>query len=262
VAALGAGVTGWSPGDAVCALVIGGGYAEYCVAPAPQCLPVPAGLTAIEAAAIPETYFTVWTNLFDGGRLAAGETLLVHGGASGIGTTAIQLGRAFGAHVLATAGSDAKCAACERLGAERGINYRAADFVEEVQLHTSGRGADVVLDIVGGRYLQRNLASLAVGGRLVIIGLMGGAEGQIALLPLLQRRLTITGSTLRPRTVEQKGAIAGALRQHVWPLLDEGRVRPVIQATFPLAQAAEAHRVLEAGNHIGKLVLAVDGTER
>jgi NADPH:quinone reductase len=258
VAAVAPGVAGWASGDRVCALVAGGGYAEYCVAPAPQCLPIPAGLTPIEAAAIPETYFTVWTNLFDGGRLVAGETLLVHGGASGIGTTAIQLGRAFGARVLATAGSDARCAACERLGAERSINYRTSDFAEEVQQHTSGRGADVVLDIVGGPYLERNLATLAVGGRLVIIGLMRGARAEVSLLPVLQRRLTITGSTLRPRTVEQKGAIARALRQHVWPLLEQGRVRPVIHATFPLAKAADAHRALEAGEPVGKLVLTVE----
>ncbi len=255
VAAVGDRVTEWRLGDAVCALVAGGGYAEYCVAPAPQCLPVPKGLTAIEAAAIPETFFTVWTNVFERGRLVAGETLLVHGGASGIGTTAIQMARALGARVFATAGSAEKCAACVALGAERAINYRDQDFVAVVKEATEGRGVDVVLDMVGGDYLPRNLDCLALEGRLVLIALPRGARAELNFTSVLQRRLTITGSSLRPRTVEQKGAIARALRERVWPLLESGQVRPVIHATFPLGEAAAAHRLMESGAHIGKIVL-------
>lgn len=258
VVALGQGVADFRSGDEVCALVAGGGYAELCAAPAPQCLPVPAGLDLIAAAAIPETFFTVWTNLFDTGKFARGETLLVHGGSSGIGTTAIQMARAFGARVLATAGSPEKCVACERLGAERAINYRAGDFVAIVREATGGRGADVILDMVGGDYVQRNLEALAPRGRLVQIGLQGGFTAAINLLPILQRRLVITGSTLRARSVDEKGAIARALREHVWPLLERGAVRPVIYATFPLSQAANAHRLMESGEHIGKIVLVVD----
>ena len=211
----------------------------------------------MHAAAIPETFFTVWTNVFQRGRLVEGERILVHGGTSGIGTTAIQLARAFGAIVYATAGSDEKCRACEELGATLAINYRAQDFVEAVRDATSGRGVDVVLDIVGGDYLQRNIDCLAMHGRLLQVGLIGGAKAQINLNPILQRRLTLTGSTLRPRSVEEKGALARELEAHVWPLLEAGTIRPVVAKTFPLEKAAEAHRLLEAGQVIGKLVLIV-----
>jgi NADPH2:quinone reductase len=257
---IGADVTGCRTGDRVCALVAGGGYAEYCVAPAPQCLPIPAGMTFVSAAAIPETFFTVWVNVFERGRLRAGEAVLIHGGSSGIGTTAIQLARAFGARVFATAGSAEKCAACERLGAERAINYRDTDFVAALRDLTAGRGVDVILDIVGGEYVARNLDSLAVDGRLVQIAVIGGAKAQINLVPILQRRLTITGSTLRPRPVAEKTAIARALREHVWPLLESGVVAPVIFATYPFRDAAAAHRVMESNAHIGKLVLVVRQT--
>jgi putative PIG3 family NAD(P)H quinone oxidoreductase len=257
---IGADVTGWRKGDRVCALVAGGGYAEYCVAPAPQCLPIPAGMAFVSAAAIPETFFTVWVNVFERGRLRAGESVLIHGGSSGIGTTAIQLARAFGARVFATAGSAEKCAACERLGAERAINYRDTDFVAALRELTAGRGVDVILDIVGGEYVVRNLDSLAVDGRLVQIAVIGGAKAQINLVPILQRRLTITGSTLRPRPVAEKAAIARALREHVWPLLESGVVAPVIFATYPFRDAAAAHRVMESNAHIGKLVLVVGQT--
>lgn len=249
--------TRWKAGDRVCALVAGGGYAEYCAVPAPQCLPVPGDLSAIDAAAVPETYFTVWTNLFQRAGLHAGEFVLVHGGSSGIGTTAIQLGRAFGATVLATAGSERKRDACERLGAARGINYRESDFVEEVRRFTSGRGVDVILDIVGGEYLQRNLDCLALNGRLLQVGLLGGARGQINLSTVMQRRLIVTGSTLRGRSVDEKGSIARDLESNVWPLLAERRVAPVVDRTFPLAAAADAHRSLESGDVIGKVVLVV-----
>ncbi len=255
--AVGADVSDWQVGDRVCALVAGGGYAELCVAPAPQCLPVPAGMTFVSAAAPPETFFTVWTNVFERGRLTAGESVLIHGGSSGIGTTAIQLARAFGARVFATAGSAEKCAACERLGAELAINYRETDFVAAVRDRTGGRGVDVILDMVGGDYVARNIDALAVDGRLVQIALLGGAKAQINMVPILQRRLTITGSTLRPRSVAEKGAIARALRERVWPLLESGAVAPVIFQTFPLRDAAEAHRVMESSQHIGKLVLVV-----
>jgi len=258
---VGAGVHGWEKGDRVCALVSGGGYAEYCTAPVPQCLPVPKGMDFIAAAAIPEAFFTVWTNVFERGRLQAGESILVHGGSSGIGTTAIQLARAFGARVFATAGSARKCEACERLGAERAINYRDVDFVAAVREATDGKGVNLVLDIVGGEYVKRNIDALAVDGRLVQIGTLGGAKAEINMIPVLQRRLTITGSTLRARGVAEKGAIAAALRERVWPLLELRRVAPVIEATFPLERAAEAHRVMEGGGHIGKLVLTT-GAER
>jgi putative PIG3 family NAD(P)H quinone oxidoreductase len=251
------GETDWRVGDRVCALVAGGGYAEYCAAPAPQCLPVPQDFSDVEAAALPETFFTVWTNLFDRGRLAAGEWCLIHGGSSGIGTTAIQLAKAFGANVVVTAGTPEKCRACERLGAARAIEYRTEDFVAVVKEITGGRGVDVVLDMVGGEYFPRNVDVLARDGRLVQIAMLRGAKAQINLLPIMQRRLTVTGSTLRPRSVAEKGAIARELRANVWPFLNQGRVRPVIHATFPLAQAAEAHRVIEGGSHIGKLVLTV-----
>jgi len=256
VAAIGPGVRSWQIGDRVCALVSGGGYATLCVAPAPQCLPIPAPLDFVAAAAIPEAFFTVWTNVFDRGRLSAGESALVHGGASGIGTTAIQLASARGAKVFATAGSDQKCRAIEALGAERGINYRTEDFTAVVKELTSGRGVDLILDIVGADYLARNIAALAVDGRLVEIGFMGGKSSTtIDLGDILRRRLTITGSTLRPRTVGEKGAIAEALRREVWPLLEVGRVQPVIYRTFPLDQAAAAHRLMESSEHIGKIVL-------
>jgi NADPH:quinone reductase len=257
VVAVGTGVGDWRVGDEVCALVAGGGYAEYCAAPAPQCLPIPRGLDFVQAAALPETVFTVWTNVFERGHLHAGETLLVHGGASGIGTIAIQLARAFGARVLATAGSPEKCAAIERLGAERAIDYKKEDFAAVVREATAGRGVDVVLDMVGAEYLPRNIQALAVEGRLVVIAAQRGSKGELDLGPLLQKRLTVTGSTLRPRTVEQKGAIARALEVEVWPLVEAGRVRPVIHATVPLAQAALAHHMLETGAHIGKVVLVV-----
>lgn len=255
IAAIGESVGGWTIGDAVCALLAGGGYAEYCAAPAAQCLPVPQGFSMVEAAAVPETFFTVWTNVFERGRLRAGETFLVHGGASGIGTTAVMLGRAFGATVFATAGTAEKCAACERLGATRAINYRTEDFVEVVRAATSGAGVDIVLDMVGGDYVSRNLEVLAVEGRLVQIAFLRGGRVEVNLAPLMQKRLTFTGSTLRPRTPEQKGAIARALHEHVWPRFERGELRPVIHATFPLARASDAHAMLEAGEHVGKVVL-------
>jgi NADPH2:quinone reductase len=255
IVAVGPGVTTWKEGDAACALVAGGGYAEYCPAPALQCLPFPRRFSPVQAAAIPETFFTVWTNVFERGRLAPGETLLVHGGASGIGTTAIQLARAFGSRVIATAGTKEKCAACERLGAERAIDYRAEDFVAVVKEATGGLGVDVILDMVGGAYLGRNIEALAREGRLVLIGFLGGSRGEVDLRPVLQRWLTVTGSTLRPRSVEEKGRIARALRERVWPLLESGSVAPVIDSTFPLADAAGAHRRLETGAHVGKVVL-------
>lgn len=247
----------WSEGDTVCALVAGGGYAEFCAVPAQQCLPIPTGMTLIAAAAIPETYFTVWTNLFQRGRLQPGERVLVHGGTSGIGSTAIQLAHAFGAIVYATAGTEEKCAACTKLGADVAINHKREDFVERVRSETGGRGVDIILDIIGGDYLGRNIDALAMEGRLVQVGTMGGARAQINLAPLLQRRLTLTGSTLRPRTPDQKGMIARELEARVWPLLAEGRVAPAVHRTFPLADAADAHRLLEAGDVIGKLVLVV-----
>jgi putative PIG3 family NAD(P)H quinone oxidoreductase len=252
---LGAAVKPWRVGDRVCALVSGGGYAEYCAAPAAQCLPIPRGMDLVHAAAVPETTFTVWTNVFERGRLTRGESILIHGGSSGIGTTAIQLARALGARVLATAGSAEKCAACEQLGAERAINYREIDFVSAVKELTKGKGVDVILDIVGGEYLQRNLDSLAMEGRLVHIGQLGGSKAHINLTPVLRNRLTITGSTLRPRSVSEKAAIAHAVHEHVWPLFESGAVRVPVHRTFPLANAAEAHRVMESSSHIGKLVL-------
>ena len=255
---VGSNVDAWRVGDRVCALVTGGGYADYCVAPAPQCLPVPRGMELASAAAIPEAFFTVWTNVFERGRLKPGESVLIHGGSSGIGTTAIQLARAFDSRVFATAGSAEKCAACQRLGAERAINYHEADFVAEVKDLTGGRGVDVILDMVGGDYLQRNLDSLATDGRLVQIAVLAGARGQANLATVMQRRLTITGSTLRPRSVAEKATIANALRTHVWPHLESGVVAPVIYRTFPLRAAAAAHQLLESGVHVGKLILIVD----
>lgn len=247
----------WAIGDEVCALVSGGGYASSCPAPGLACLPVPRGLSMIEAAAVPETFFTVWTNVFDRGRLTAREWLLVHGGTSGIGTTAIQLAVARGAKVIATAGSDEKCQACLNLGASNAINYRTTDFVAAVKDATGGRGVDVILDIIGGSYTAKNLSCLARDGRLVQIGLMGGADASISLSPILLKRLTLTGSTLRIRTPVEKGTIALALEREAWPLLESSRVKPLISKTFPLAEAAAAHEALESGTTIGKIVLTV-----
>ena len=250
-------VTEWRPGDQVCALTPGGGYAQYCVAPAVHCLPVPIGLSLLEAAALPENYFTVWTNVFERGRLQAGETLLVHGGSSGIGLTAIQLARQFGATVLTTVGSQEKAEACLRVGANQAINYRQEDFVDVVGKITGGRGVDVILDMVGGDYIRRNIQSLALEGRLVQIAFLEGSKLELDAMPIMLRRLTFTGSTLRPRSVEQKAAIAAELLNHVWPLLSEGRCRPVIHETFALADATQAHRLMESSQHIGKIMLEV-----
>ena len=259
IVAIHPGVIRWRVGDRVCALVAGGGYAEYCVAPAVQCLPIPPNMNAIAAAAVPETFFTVWTNLFRRGALRSGERVLIHGGSSGIGTTAIQLAHALGAIVFATAGSEEKCEACRRLGARLAINYRTTDFVEAVQRETGGAGVDVVLDIIGADYFAKNVECLALDGRLVQIGLLGGARTSIDLGRVMRRRLTITGSTLRVRTAEEKGALAQDLEANVWPLLSTGQVAPVLDRTFPLTAAAEAHRRIEASEHIGKIVLTVIG---
>lgn len=246
---------GIAVGDRVCALVAGGGYAQWCVAPVAQCLPVPEGFSDVEAASLPETFFTVWSNVFDRGRLQAGESLLVQGGTSGIGVTAVQLARAFGATVIATAGSDAKCAACLELGAHHAINYKSQDFVAEAKRITDGKGVDVVLDMVAGDYVVREVECLAEDGRIVIIAVQGGLKSDFNAGLVLRRRLTITGSTLRPRPVAFKGAIARALREQVWPLLAAGKVRPVIHGTFEAARAAEAHALMESNQHIGKIVL-------
>jgi len=251
------GVPSVAVGQVVCALVAGGAYAGYCAVPVEQCLRVPAGMSLGHAAAIPETYFTVWTNLFERGRLREGETVLVHGGTSGIGTTAIQLARAFGATVIATAGSQEKCEACRAIGAEVAINYRDTDFVAAVRAATNGQGVDVILDIIGGDYLPRNLECLRMDGRLVQIGLIGGSRASIDLRGILQRRLTLTGSVLRPRSAAEKGGIARELERRVWPLLERGDVRPIVHGEFPLERAADAHRALESGSVIGKLVLRV-----
>jgi NADPH2:quinone reductase len=257
VVAVGADVSAWRVGDAVCALTNGGGYAQYCVAPATQCLPWPKGYDAVRAAGLPETYFTVWANMFVHGRLMRGETVLVHGGTSGIGVTAIQLAREFGANVYATAGSDEKCAACVRLGAAAAINYRTEDFAERVAALTAGRGVDVVIDIVGAPYFARNLQSLATDGRLVEVSVQGGARVDgLDLFLVMRKRLTITGSTMRPRTAAEKGAIAAALCAMVWPALDAGRAGPLIHAVFPLAEVAAAHRLMESSTHVGKIVLS------
>ena len=248
---------GFKPGDAVCALVAGGGYAEYCTVPAGQALPVPRGLSFAEAAGIPETFFTVWSNVFDRVRLSAGESLLVQGGSSGIGVTAIQLAAALGNAVYATAGNDEKCRACERLGARRGINYRNEDFVAVVKDLTNGRGVDVILDMVGGDYVPREIECLADDGRIVIIATLGGNSTHVSIATVLRRRLTITGSTLRPRSVEFKTAIARQLRDKVWPLLESGKVKSVIYRRFPLADAAGAHALMETSEHVGKIILDV-----
>lgn len=258
VVAAGPEVRAIAPGARVTALVNGGGYAEYCVAPAAQCLPWPQGCDAVRAAALPETYFTVWANLFGHGRLHAGETTLIHGGTSGIGVTAIQLAREFGATPYATAGTDEKCAACLGLGAAAAINYRTQDFLEEIRRYTGGRGVDVVLDMVGAPYMVRNIRALATDGRLVLIAFLEGSKVEsFDFVPVMVKRLTITGSTMRPRTTAEKGAIATVLRERVWPVLAAGRCGPVIHATFPLAQAAEAHRLMESSTHIGKIMLTV-----
>ncbi len=257
VVALGEGVSAPKLGDQVCALVTGGGYAEYCVAPAPQCLPLPKGYSMEQAAALPETFFTVWVNVFERSGLKPGETLLVHGGTSGIGTTAIQLATALGSRVFATAGSAEKVKACEELGAERGINYREEDFVEVVKQATDGRGVDVILDMVGGDYIPRDIKALAEDGRLSFIAFLGGPKAEVNFMPLMLKRLTITGSTLRARPVEVKAALATKLKEKVWPLLEAGRIAPVMAASFPLGEAAAAHALMESSGHIGKIVLTV-----
>jgi NADPH2:quinone reductase len=255
IVALGEGVREWNKGDSVCALVTGGGYAEYVNAPAAQCLPVPKGLSEVEAAGLPETFFTVWINVFDRARLAKGESLLVQGGSSGIGVTAIQMARAFGNRVFVTAGSDEKCRACEQLGAERAINYRTEDFATVVKEITGGRGADVILDMVGGDYVPRELTCLADDGRLVLIAFLGGTRATIDMTDILRRRLTITGSTLRPRPIEIKAAVARALREKVWPLIESGKIRPVVHKTFELGEASRAHALMESSTHVGKILL-------
>lgn len=257
IAELGSDVGDWRVGDAVCALCNGGGYAEYVATPAGQCLPRPAGLDWVQAAALPETFFTVWTNVFQRGRLRAGESLLVHGGSSGIGTTAIQLARAFGADVFATAGSDEKVAACQRLGAH-GINYRTQDFVAAIADATASRGVDVILDMIGGDYFARNLEALAVAGRLVQIATQHGGKVELELPTIMRKRLTLTGSTLRPLDAAAKTVIASELRAQVWPKIEAGDIRPLIHARIPFTRAAEAHRLLEGGDHIGKVVLDLD----
>ncbi|MFF7710133.1 zinc-binding dehydrogenase [Pseudomonas sp. NPDC007930] len=258
VVALGAGAGPWQVGDTVCALTPGGGYAEYCVAPAEHCLPVPPGLSLLEAAALPENYFTVWTNLFERGHLQAAETLLVHGGSSGIGLTAIQLARHFGARVLATAGSAEKCQACLAAGAERAVNYREQDFTEAAAQFSQGQGLNMILDMVGGGYISRNLGALALEGRLVQIAFLEGSRLELDALPIMLKRLTFTGSTLRPRSRQDKANIARALREQVWPLLAAGQCRPVIHSTFALAEVAAAHRLMESSQHIGKVMLEVN----
>ena len=259
VAALGKSVKNWKVGERVCALLAGGGYAEYAAAPEPQCLSIPRELSIAQAAALPETVFTCWTNLVDGGRLSAGQTVLIHGGASGIGTTAIQLAKGLGATVFVTAGSAAKCAACRDLGADLAIDYKTQDFVAAVNEATGGRGVDVVLDMVGGDYVPRNLEILATGGRHVSIAALNGANATIPIFRIMQKRLILTGSTLRPRSIAEKGEIAQAVKTHVWPLVEDGGLKPRIHATFPLAEAARAHAALEAGDHIGKILLIMPG---
>jgi len=257
VAAVGEGVTQWRSGEAVCALTPGGGYAQYCATPAVHCLPVPGGLDLTQAASLPETFFTVWINVFERAGLQPGETLLVQGGASGIGVSAIQIAHALGNRVFATAGSAQKCAACEALGAERAINYRSEDFAEVVKQLTAGKGVDVILDMVGGDYIQRELKCLATDGRLSIIAFLGGSKTALDLGDVLYRRLTITGSTLRPRSIEYKAQVARALREKVWPMVEQGRIKPVIHQVFPLERAADAHALMESGRHIGKILLSV-----
>lgn len=255
VVACGTAVTQWQPGDKVCALVNGGGYAEFAVAPQTQCLPVPEALTMTEAAALPETFFTVWHNLWQRARLAAGESLLIHGGSSGIGTTAIQIAKALGVKVFATAGSAEKCAACEQLGALKAINYREQDFVAVIKQLTASQGVDVILDMVGGDYVQRNLSAAAIEGRIVNIAYLQGSKVEMELMPIMLKRLTLTGSTLRAQSATVKQQIAAELFTKVWPLLNDKKIKPVIFATFPLSEVADAHRLMEGGRHIGKIVL-------
>ncbi len=257
IVALGEGVKEWRVGDAVTALVQGGGYAEYCTAPAPQCLPIPKGMTPIEAASLPETFFTVWSNVFDRAGLAPGDSFLVQGGSSGIGVAAIQMVKAFGHTVFATAGSTEKCEACVRFGADRAINYRTEDFAAVVKEATAGKGVNVILDMVGGDYVERELKCLADDGRIAVIAFLGGTKATINLSEILRRRLTISGSGLRPRPVEFKGAIARNLRERVWPLIEAGKIKAVIHKTFPLAEASKAHELMESSQHIGKIVLTV-----
>ena len=257
IVALGSAVSTWQIGDQVCALLTGGGYAEYCVAPTAQCLPIPAGISLQQAAAVPETFFTVWSNIFDRARLQAEEILLVHGGTSGIGTTAIQLAKAFGARVFATVGAAEKVQPCLNLGAERVINYREEDFVQVTKELTNNKGANVILDMVGGDYVQRNLSALAVEGRLVYIAFLRGAKMELNLAPVMMKRLTITGSTLRARPVADKALIAAALHERVWPLLANGTIKPLIDRVFPLHEAAAAHALMESNRHIGKILLNI-----
>ena len=257
VESTGSAVKMWKAGDQVCALVHGGGYAEYCTAPEVQALPVPRGLSLVDAASLPETFFTVWGNVYERGRLAPGESLLVQGGSSGIGVTAIQMAKATGNRVFATAGSDEKCAACLRLGAERAINYKTEDFEKEVLAATGGKGVNVILDMVGGDYVPKELKCLADDGRLVFIAFLRGPKTELDINAVMRRRLVLTGSTLRPRPVEFKGHLAGNLREKIWPLIEAGKIKPEIYKTFPLEQAAEAHRLMESSQHIGKLVLTL-----
>jgi NADPH2:quinone reductase len=255
VAAVAPDVTQWQPGDEVCALVAGGGYAEYCAAPATNCMPIPKGVSLVNAAALPETFMTVWSNVWDRAHLAPGESVLIQGGSSGIGVTAIQMAKALGHPVYATAGSAEKCAACEALGADRAINYKSEDFVAIVKELTGGRGVDVVLDMVAGSYVQRELDCMALDARLVLIATLGGANGPVNFSDLMRRRLTVTGSSLRPRTVEFKAAIAGHLTTRIWPFIESGAIKVVVHQAFPLAEAAEAHRLMESSQHIGKILL-------
>ena len=257
VVAVGAGVSRWAVGDKVCALLPGGGYAEYVTTHQDHALPVPAGLSMVEAAALPETYFTVWTNVFERGWLEAGEVCLVHGGTAGIGTTAIQLAKVMGARVFATAGSAEKCAKCLELGAELAINYNEEDYVEVVKIATKGRGVDMILDMVGGAYIARNIRALALDGRLAMIAFLGGPKAEINFAQIMAKRITVTGSTLRPRSIQDKAVIAEALREIVWPMIEVGRIAPIMDSTFPLEQAADAHRRIESKGHIGKIVLKV-----
>jgi putative PIG3 family NAD(P)H quinone oxidoreductase len=257
VVACGDGVTSWRSGDAVCALTPGGGYAEYCTTPASFCLPVPAGLSALEAASLPENYFTVWNNVFDRGRLKCGEKVLIHGGSSGIGLTAIQLAKQIDATVFATVGSDDKAAYCRSLGADHAINYRTQDFVAEIARITEKRGVDLVLDMVGGDYIEKNLRCLALEGRLVIIAFLRGSRVEVEWRHIMMKRLTVTGSTLRASPTERKAEIADALRENVWPLFESGEVKPVVHRVFPLAEAAAAHALMESSQHVGKIMLAV-----
>jgi NADPH2:quinone reductase len=257
VLAVGSSVKIHKPGDTVCALVHGGGYAEYCVAPEVTALPVPKGWSPTEAASLPETFFTVWANVYDRARLAPGESLLVQGGSSGIGVSAIQMAKATGNRVFATAGSDEKCAACERLGADKAINYKTQDFAAEIKAATAGKGVNVILDMVGGDYVPKELKSLADDGRLVFIAFLRGHKTELDINEVMRRRLTLSGSTLRPRPVEFKGSIARNLRDKIWPLIEAGKIKPVVYRTFPLVEAAEAHRLMESSQHIGKIVLTV-----